>query len=199
MVAAAKRIRCEVCDRNKRGSSARPASMPNLLSFNQVVALDAFSAYDALKKKAEFMIASILELGFVWQPLSRGTPARQWKRRFAGCGPTLLVLLAPWFWTWKRGSRRAWHDSVNKIRPIAAQAHWQQGSVERCTRTWKEVWVKTVDDKTGTIDEKDMLATAVNAAMNSLRRDSGHSPAQAVWGRDPGLPGDVFNEDPPQR
>ena len=48
----------------------------------------------------------------------------------------------------------------------------------------------------GTIDEKDMLTTAVNAAMNSLRRNSGHSPAQAVWGRDPGLPGDVFNEDP---
>eukprot|EP00439_Symbiodinium_sp_Y106_P067451 s481_g11.t1 len=38
------------------------------------------------------------------------------------------------------------------------------------------------------IEEAGMIITAVNTAMNTLRRDSGFSPSQAVWGRDPQLP-----------
>ena len=143
VAAAAKRIRCEVCDRNKRGSSARPASMPNLLSFNQVVALDAFSAYDALKKKAEFMIAVDLGTGFcLAAPLSGHSGAameetfcRMWSNTFGAPGTLVLDLETGL----QKGLARfsEWHGT--KIRPIAAQAHWQQGLVERCIRTWKEV------------------------------------------------------------
>ncbi|CAE7254046.1 GIP [Symbiodinium natans] len=61
VVKAAKRLRCEVRARNKRGGTTRPASAPKLLQFNQVVAVDAFSAYDAFGKRHEFM--SVVDVG----------------------------------------------------------------------------------------------------------------------------------------
>ncbi|CAE7216452.1 RE2 [Symbiodinium sp. CCMP2456] len=61
------------------------------------------------------------------------------------------------------------------------------------TRTWKEIWVRLVDEKTATYKEAGMVITAVNSAMNTLRRESGFSPSQAVWGRDPKLPEDVLH------
>ena len=42
VVEACKRLRCQVCHRNQRGASAKPATLPNLLEFNQLVAVDAF-------------------------------------------------------------------------------------------------------------------------------------------------------------
>ena len=38
-----------------------------------------------------------------------------------------------------------------------------------------------------------MILTAVNSAMNTRRRDTGFSPSQAVWGRDPDLPEHLKN------
>ena len=195
VVEACKKIKCQVCQRNKRGGSAKPSSMPNLLEFNQVVAVDAFTVYDCHGDKLELLMAIDIGTGYAIAgelqghsgEAMEGTFCQMWSNTFGAPGSMVLDLESGL----QKGLARfsEWHGTF--IRPIAGQAHWQQGSVERCIRTWKEVWSRLVDERSGTIDESGMLLTAVNSAMNTLRRDSGYSPSQAVWGRDPNLPEDL--------
>ncbi|CAE7225449.1 RE2 [Symbiodinium sp. CCMP2592] len=173
----------------------QPASIPNLLEFNQVVALDAFTTYDAFDDKVELLMAVDLGTGFCLASELDGhsgkameaTFCRMWSQTFGAPGTLVLDLETGLQAGLARFSE--WHGTL--LRPIAAQAHWQQGVVERCIRTWKEVWVRTVDDKTVTRKEAPLAITSVNSAMNTLRRQSGFSPSQAVWGRDPRLPEDL--------
>ena len=195
VINACKRMRCQVCDRQQRGSSPRPASLPNLLEFNQVVAVDAFTTYDVYEEKIELLIAIDLGTGFCLASELDGhsgkametTFCRMWSQTFGAPG-TLLVDLETGL---QAGLARfsEWHGTV--LRPIAAQAHWQQGVVERCIRTWKEVWSRIVDDKSVVKKEAPIAITSVNSALNTLRRQSGFSPSQAVWGRDPRVPEDL--------
>ena len=64
VIDACKRLRCQVCQRNKRGSTPKPASLPTLLEFNQVVAVDAFYVYDCEGTKVELMMAIDVGTGF---------------------------------------------------------------------------------------------------------------------------------------
>ena len=195
VVQACKRLRCEVCHRRQRGSSAKPATLPNLLEFNQLVAVDAFYVYDTEGEKVELMMAVDVGTGFVSAGLLQGHSAVTMEASFCsiwcntfGAPGTLIVDLESGLQA-GLGRFSEWHGT--KIRPIAGQAHWQNGTVERAIRTWKEIWGRLVDEWTATVDEAGMIITATNAAMNTLRRESGFSPSQAVWGRDPRLPEEV--------
>ena len=69
-IEACKKINCQICSRNKRGRSAKPASFPNLLDFNQVAAVDAFTIYDlmtAIDLGTGFALASPLHGVYVLQ------------------------------------------------------------------------------------------------------------------------------------
>ncbi|CAE7848261.1 GIP, partial [Symbiodinium necroappetens] len=197
VIDACKRLRCQVCQRNKRGSAPKPASLPTLLEFNQVVAVDAFYVYDCEGTKVELMMAIDVGTGFALAGELQGhstltmeaTFCSLWSNTFGAPG-TLVVDLESGLQA-GLGRYSEWHGTF--IRPIAGQAHWQNGTVERATRTWKEVWVKLVDERSANADEANMVITAVNSAMNTLRRESGFSPSQAVWGRDPKLPEDVHH------
>ena len=195
VVDACKRLQCQVCQRNKRGASAKPASLPNLLSFNQVVAVDASYVYDTDGEKVELMMAVDVGTGFVLAGELQGHSTKTMEASFCtiwsnifGAPGTLVVDLESGL---QAGLARfsEWHGTY--IRPIAGQAHWQNGTVERAIRTWKEVWGRIIDERSATAEEANMVITAVNNAMNTLRRDSGFSPSQAVWGRDPKLPEEI--------
>ncbi|CAE7939825.1 FTSH1, partial [Symbiodinium necroappetens] len=195
VIDACKRLQCQVCQRNKRGASAKPASLPNLLNFNQVVAVDAFYVYDMEGEKVELMMAVDVGTGFVLAGKLQGHSTTTMEASFctmwsntSGAPGTLVVDLESGL---QAGLARfsEWHGT--DIRPIAGQAHWQNGTVERAIRTWKEVWGRIIDERSATADEANMVVTAVNNAMNTLRRESGFSPSQAVWGRDPKLPEEV--------
>ncbi|CAE7227793.1 RE1 [Symbiodinium sp. CCMP2456] len=192
---AAKRLRCQVCDRHHRGKSAKPSSLPSLLEFNQLVAVDAFSVYDSQHKRVEFLMIIDLGTGFCVARELEGHSGQAlekvfceaWATTFGPPGTLILDLETGLQAGLARFSE--WHGTW--IRPIAAQAHYQQGTVERCIRSWKQLWEKVCDEKTITHEEGAMAATVINSAMNSLRRSSGTSPAQAVWGREPRLPEDL--------
>ncbi|CAE7213744.1 GIP [Symbiodinium sp. CCMP2592] len=195
VVDACKKMRCQVCERARRGRSAKPASLPNLLEFNQVVAVDAFYVYASDKRKVELMMAIDVGTGFVAAGLlqGHGTSTMEasfcsiWSNTFGAPG-TLVIDLESGLQA-GLGKYSEWHGT--HLRPIAGQAHWQNGTVERAIRTWKEIWSRVVDETSATHPEANMVITSVNAAMNTLRRESGFSPSQAVWGRDPKLPEDI--------
>ena len=197
VVGAAKRLRCQVCARNKRGGSARPSSAPSLLEFNQVVAVDAFSAYDSWGKRHEFM--SILDCStsfhVVFPLTGHSTESMEkdfcvaWSHVFGPPGTLALDLESGLQSSFARYSE----FYGTKIRSAAGQAHWQQGAVERHNRLWKEIWDRIVDDHSVGGSEVHLAVTAVNSAVNELRRKHGYSPSQAVWGRDPDVPGELLD------
>ena len=197
VVEATKKIRCQVCYRNQRGNSAKPAALPNILDFNQLVAVDAFYVYDCNGEKVELMMVVDVGTGFVSAGRLQGhsTGAMEasfcsiWSNTFGAPGTMILDLESGLQSGLGRFSE--WHGT--RLRPIAGQAHWQNGTVERAIRTWKEIWIKLIDENSAVLDEADMVVTAVNSAMNTLRRDAGFSPAQAVWGRNPRLPEEPHN------
>ncbi|CAE7751606.1 RE1 [Symbiodinium sp. CCMP2592] len=192
VVEACKRLRCQVCHRNQRGASAKPATLPNLLDFNQLVAVDAFYVYDCDGEKVELMMIVDVGTGFISAGVLQGHSASTmessfctiWSNTFGAPG-TMIVDLESGLQS-GLGRFSEWHGT--KIRPVAGQAHWQNGTVERAIRTWKEIWGRLVDEWSASSEEAGMIITATNTAMNTLRRETGFSPAQAVWGRDPQLP-----------
>ena len=52
---AAKSMRCQVCDRNKRTHAPRPAASPTFLDFNALVSVGVFSIFDAERKRHSLM------------------------------------------------------------------------------------------------------------------------------------------------
>ncbi|CAE7765879.1 RE2 [Symbiodinium sp. CCMP2592] len=200
VVEAVKRMRCQVCERNKRAGSARPASLPTILDFNQIVAVDAFSAYDSNRRRHEFMMVTDFGTGFSLAGSLSGHSTqtmeadfcRIWSNTFGAPGTIALDLESGLQAGLGRFSE--WHGT--KLRPSAGQAHFQQGSVERAIQTWKEIWKKLVDQQSVGHGELQITVTAINSAVNTLKKQSGFSAAQAVWGRDATLPEDLL-ETPP--
>ena len=150
VVEACKRLNCQVCHRNQRGGSAKPATLPNLLEFNQLVAVDAFYVYDCDGEKVELMMVVDVGTGFVSAGLLQGHSGATmessfcsiWSNTFGAPG-TMIVDLESGLQA-GLGRFSEWHGT--KIRVIAGQAHWQNGTVERAIRTWKEVWGRLVDE-----------------------------------------------------
>ena len=197
VIAAAKKLRCQVCERNRRGGAPRPSSLPSILSFNQVIAVDVFSVHDSNNVRHELLSALDLGSGF---HLAAKLPAHThqamercfcelWSNTFGAPGTLALDMETGLQLAMARFSE--WHGT--RIRRAGGQAHWQQGAVERHGRLWKEIFSKVCDEHSVTSGDFHLAITAVNNAVNSLRRDSGYSPAQAVWGRDPDVPGDLLS------
>ena len=197
VIAAAKKLKCQVCERNRRGGVPRPSSLPSILSFNQVVAVDVFSVHDSNNVRHELLSALDLGTGF---HLAAKLPAHThqamercfcelWSNTFGAPGTLALDMETGLQLAMARFSE--WHGT--RIRRAGGQAHWQQGAVERHGRLWKEIFSKVCDEHSVTSGDFHLAITAVNNAVNSLRRDSGYSPAQAVWGRDPDVPGDLLS------
>ncbi|CAE7214209.1 HSP90 [Symbiodinium sp. KB8] len=77
----------------------------------------------------------------------------------------------------------------------AGTAHWQHGLVERHNGAWKSIWERTVDSAMVVEHEVAWTIAEVSNAKNQLRNKDGHSPRQWVFGANPRLPGDVFDDE----
>ena len=198
VIDAAKGLRCMTCERNQRGGTAKPSAMPTILEFNQVVGVDAFSVVDSSGTRYEMLSAVDHGTGFHLVAELKGHTAQimektfceMWSNTFGPPGTLAIDLetglqaglakYAEWF-----GSR---------IRPSAGQAHWQLGTAERHGGLWKEIFAKVTDEFSVTEADLHLCITAVNAAKNQLKRRSGVSPSQMVWGREPRVPGELLGD-----
>ena len=77
----------------------------------------------------------------------------------------------------------------------AGTAHWQHGLVERHNGAWKSIWERTVDSAMVVEHEVAWTIAEVSNAKNQLRNKDGYSPRQWVFGANPRLPGDVFDDE----
>ena len=206
VIAAAKNMTCEVCRRAQHAKSPKPATLPTTTSFNDIIGVDAFTVYDCQGEKIEMF--SVYDYGtsyhIVGELPGHSTAAMEqalcdlWTKVF-GPPRTILVDLETGL---QAGLERysAWFGT--RVRSAAGQAPWQVGAVERHGGVWKHMWKKVVDEHSITKEapgDIKMGITAINAAKNELRRQGGFSPTQAVYGRDPDVPGDLLDHRDPQQ
>ena len=87
-------------------------------------------------------------------------------------------------------------QSFNTVQlPMAGQAHWQLGRVERQGARWKELAARAIDHSPVKVeDEMRTLRIMARGAKNSLRRRTGLSPAQWALGRDLKMPADLVDD-----
>ena len=193
---AAKTLRCQVCDRTKGTGSSRPAVLPSLLDFNQIVSVDVFHAFDSQRVRHEFI--SVIDHGTTYHLVKRiqghSTESFEkdfvdvWARNFGAPG-TIAADLETGL---QAGLGRYVEFTGTRLRPAAGQAHWQQGVIERHGQWYQDILRRVIDEHSIDEDDIDIAVSMVNQAKNELRRRHGFSPTQAVYGKDPKTPEDLM-------
>ena len=79
---------------------------------------------------------------------------------------------------------------------IPAEAHWRIGTIERKNAVLRNTMEKLIDEYAVTsASGMDLILTAALQAINSSVTSKGRSPYQAVFGRLPRFPGDLFGDE----
>ena len=79
---------------------------------------------------------------------------------------------------------------------VPAEAHWRIGTIERKNAVLRNTIEKLIDEYAVTSESGiDLILTAALQAINSSVTSKGRSPYQAVFGRLPRFPGDLFGDE----
>ena len=195
VIQACKKLRCQVCTRSRGPTPPRPATLPTLLDFNQLVSVDVFHAFDCNRVKHEFL--SVIDHATTFHLVCEleGHSSTNFERQFTqlwgnvfGAPGTIAADLETGLQA-GLASYAEFHGC--RLRPAAGQAHWQQGTVERHGLWYQEILRRVVDEKSIDASDMFMAVQAVNSAKNELRRKHGFSPCQAVFGKDPRALGEI--------
>ena len=185
---ASKTLKCQTCQRCQRTSAPRPASLPSLLEFNQVVSLDVFHVFDANRVRHELL--SIIDHSTTYHQVRRitGHSSEDFENGFVEAWGRVFLCLP----TWRQGCKQAGRYAEfcgTRLRAAAGQAHWQVGTVERHGRWYQEILARVIEEQSvTTTHEMDLAVAAACGAKNELRRKHGYSPTMAVLGREPRYP-----------
>ena len=197
-IAAAKRLKCSVCDERKRAKPPKPASLPVPKDVNDQVHIDLFHVYDAAETKhtvvhmtdfsSRYQMAAMLEtkatsevVAFIkqnWLPL---------------LGPPRVLVC-------DHGREFVSHEFETFCAGLGIYVYftgigapWQNGVAERSGGSLKAILgaVIAAHSVIGMSEMKNVLGEAT-MAYNMDVGDSGFSPLQVVTGRQPRLQGDVL-------
>ena len=192
VIKACKKMRCDVCDRNQRTGSARPAVLPSLLDMNQLVSVDVFTVFDSERVRHEFLSvidhATTFHLVCELEGHSGDDFCRQFTQLWGNVFGAPGTISADLESGLQVGVSKYAEFHGCRLRSSAGQAHWQQGVIERHGYWYQEILQRVIDEKSITKDDMYMAVQAVNSAKNELRRRHGFSPSQAVFGKDPKSP-----------
>ena len=194
VIKIAKGLQCQTCSRCQR---AKPAKTGHLLRFNELIGADLFYVHDINNVKHELLSVVDHSSGYhVVLPLTKKDTATLEK---ALCDGWLHVFGVPDSISidLETGLQKALARLGDwlgfKVRSAAGQAHWQAGYTERQGALWKNMFQRVCEEKS--VDKSDMPAAiaAISHAKNSLRKVSGFSPRQHVFGSDGALPEDLVD------
>ena len=203
IVKAAKGMRCEICAATSGPRISRPSAVPRMYDFNDCVGADLLHHHDVDDKRHTFL--SLVDWGTSYHivvPLS-GFDNEDIEKAFndhwiVPFGPPKTVSLDLDGAVQKGICRLCdWHNVG--VKNVAAQAHWQAGITERQGAWWKNIWDRVRHELSITEDEVHLAASLVSSAKNELRRRSGHSPTEWVFGRHPRLPEGLVDPDGGER
>lgn len=197
-------LKCSACARSARPRLHRSTRMPpHDLQFNDQVMLDCFHVKDNKGKGHWFM--SMMDRAAMCRQASylkahtpevfRRTLLEFWVR-WAGIPHEVSVDMERGFIS------REFVDAISeagvRVSPIAGQAHWQHGKIERHGAILKDMIAKVVAETNAVgEDQMDWLRVECTRAKNSLVREHGHSPSHLLFGKEPKAYGELFENGEP--
>ena len=203
-IARASLFQCSVCANQQRPSPPLPANTHVVLEFNEKLGIDVKYLPSWLpNKRVPFVnmvdLATSLQVVAPLSKVETGETIREALRDrwLAWAGPPQKLLLDPS----QPHLGSALGDFCNSqgidMQHTAAEAHFQNGKVERHGQ-WLERIVTKVLDEIRPQNEEEYLACIVQAqsAKNSLLAEAGVSPYQLVFGRNPRVPTDLLQDHP---
>lgn len=185
-------IRCAACAKSQRPRTHRTVRLPpHDLQFNDQVLVDCFHVKDVRNKGHWFM--SMLDRATMYHQVSYihdhspGTFVDVFMNRWirwAGTPEEVSIDLERGFGSQEFAS--ALGEAGVTVVPVAGQAHWQHGKIERHGSIVKTMIQKVLHEIDGKKPiDVDWAAQEVTQAKNMLAREHGFSPSQLVFGKEP--------------
>ena len=191
-------MRCTACAKTQRPRSHRVARIPpHDIQFNDQVMVDCFQVKDVKHQPHWFM--SILDRATMYHQVTLipdHTPETfirvflEYWIKWAGRPLEVSIDLERGFGSQKFAD--AMGEAGTNITPIAGQAHWQHGKIERHGAILKDMLAKVLVQKDVWGKEAvGWAADEVTHCKNALIREHGFSPGQLVFGREPRMYGEI--------
>ncbi|CAK0789088.1 unnamed protein product, partial [Prorocentrum cordatum] len=192
-VKAVKGLICGARRSQQRPSARRPAHFHFVQDFGDDVGSDCFELKDVDGKSYWYFSIVDLATTFHFATLIGRHASQEFATAFERCWASWAGV------DMERGFGGVLSDlfqSFDTVQlPVAGQAHWHLGRVERQGAWWKELAARTIE-RSSIRGEGEMrtLGIMVSGAKNSLRRRARFSPPQRVLGRDPKMPADLVGD-----
>jgi hypothetical protein len=197
-------VKCTACAKLSKPRLHRNTRMPpHELQFNDQIYLDCFHVKD-FKNEGHWFL-SILDRATMYHQvtyLKRHTPESfrhglfEFWVRWAGTPEEVTVDLETGFVS--KEFVQALGEAGIQLAPIAGQAHWQNGKIERHGAILKEMMKKTIQQTEASGEEElTWLGIEITGAKNSLIREHGFSPSQLLFGREPRYYGEIVRNGEP--
>ncbi|CAE7480196.1 unnamed protein product [Symbiodinium sp. CCMP2592] len=190
VIRAALELRCEICAEEARPKTRMPASLPRASHFGDRVHGDLFSFKDGAGQTR--WVAHWVDVATRYQACSLlrsktaqevGATLAEWTRIF-GAPKTLVVDMGPEFVAESFQDLCDFYDTV--LHHIPVEAPWRNGVAERAGASTKAVLQRLVKEYLPVTEvDVSQVVTAAAGAYNDDINDSGYSPSQAVFGRQP--------------
>ena len=198
------KLQCTVCQNHQQPKAALPANVPNIPEFNHHIGLDV-KYLPGWKVNQRVPCVSLVDYGtsmHIMAPIFQKENAELLKG----------VLRDSWI-SWAGVPR---HLSVDPAKPnisdalaeyvesngitmhqTAADAHWQLGKVERHGQWFARIFDRVCSEVHPSTPEQFVdCVIQTQTAKNTLISQSGVSPCQLVFGKNPYVPQDLLQDDP---
>ena len=198
MVEAVGWLKCASCARTQRPRLHRVVRIPpHDIQFNDQVMIDCFHVKDSKHQGHWFM--SILDRATMYHLVSRienhspdtfiNVFFRDWVK-WAGNPMEVTIDLESGLGG--QAFATALGESGIQVVPIAGQAHWQHGKIERHGGVLKDMLRKVlIQNDCHDAEQVGWMANEVTMAKNMLAMKHGYFPSQLLFGREPRLYGEI--------
>ena len=203
-IKAAKELTCSVCANHVQASSALPANVPRVLDFNSQVGLDV-KYLPSWKPGKTIRCVNIVDYASSLQivvpifqhetsDIIKGVLRDNW---ISWAGVPEFLITDPHKPNVGEVVASYCQDLGIKQLSTAAEAHFQLGKVERHGQWFQHIFERVCDQVRPSNDEEWIdCVIQTQTAKNSLISQSGASPYQHVFGRNPKVPHDLLQEEP---
>lgn len=202
-IEAAKTLQCTVCANHQQPSAALPSNVPRILDFNAQVGLDVKCLPGWQANQTIPCVSIDYATGLhVMTPIFRketselikGVLRDSW---ISWAGPPEYLVTDPANFNISEAMAEFCQNMGIKQTHTAADAHYQLGKVERRGK-WFQRILERVCDHVHPTDGDSWVDCVIQTqtAKNSLISQSGASPFQLVFGRNPRVPHDMLQDEP---